>query len=280
VAKRFTNTNKWDDDWFLSLPPLYKAAWQYLCDTCEGGTGIKKISFRKMSNDVGGEITLEEFDRHFGDRIHWVNEETIWIHGFIKEQFKKLSVNNKAHVNMAKNVIGLLDGQALSDKSKKSLDALITFVQQSFDPRPTLDRPSLDHDQSVIGNRIQDTGNRKQETGKEEGGVGETNPDPAIEKLRLETDQACKVWLETLAHPKFKMHRNNVLELERNVIMRAVQRHKITAVVLALEGVRQETPGETYRPEMFLDLSRILGDKNIQRYLNLGVQARNKQAAS
>jgi hypothetical protein len=76
------------------------------------------------------------------------------------------------------------------------------------------------------------------------------------------------------------MHRNNVLELERNVIMRAVQRHKITAVVLALEGVRQETPGETYRPEMFLDLSRILGDKNIQRYLNLGVQARNKQAAS
>jgi hypothetical protein len=35
MAKRFTDTEKWVEDWFISLPTDYKLLWIYLCDKCD-----------------------------------------------------------------------------------------------------------------------------------------------------------------------------------------------------------------------------------------------------
>ena len=34
MAKRFTDSEKWKDDWYISLPNDYKIVWQWLLDNC------------------------------------------------------------------------------------------------------------------------------------------------------------------------------------------------------------------------------------------------------
>ena len=145
MAQRFSDTMKWDDDWFLELPPLMKCVWEYLRDNCDGGTGIMKISFRKMSRDIGAEIERSDLDRHFAERVHWINRETLWIHGFLKAQFKKMSPENKAHIHMAKKVATAVEtGPKPSGKARSSLDALLLIIRPSTEGLPTLKEKDKD----------------------------------------------------------------------------------------------------------------------------------------
>lgn len=157
MAKRFTDTDKWDDDWFLDLPPHMKCVWEYLRDKCDGGTGLIKISFKKMSLLIGVEISRSEFDSFLGTRVHWVNHEVVWIPGFLLAQFKRLSARNKAHVNMARKVRDSIGEQPLSDRAQKYFNSLLEILEDS----ETLDGPSMESPQRPIGYRIQDIGNRK-----------------------------------------------------------------------------------------------------------------------
>jgi hypothetical protein len=44
MAKRFTDTNKWNDVWFSQLPNDYKLVWIYMLDTCDNaGIWLKNI---------------------------------------------------------------------------------------------------------------------------------------------------------------------------------------------------------------------------------------------
>jgi hypothetical protein len=176
AKKRFTDTGKWDDDWFLGLPLRFKVAWEYLRDTCDGGSGLKQVSFVRMSRDIGEEITREEFDFYFAEKIHWVNHDTIWIHGYLKEQFKKLAPKNKAHVNMAKRLVELLGEQTFSGPAKASFEKVLKLLENAGDPHPTIPQPSPETRPRLIGNR-------KEDKGKEKGGVGEKTealPVPAL----------------------------------------------------------------------------------------------------
>jgi hypothetical protein len=164
--KRLTDTDKWDDDWYLDLPPLMKCAWEYLCNNCDGGTGLMKISFRKMSDLIKGEVTREEFDRYIGSRVHWIDQENLWIPGYLKAQFKRLTSRNKAHVNMAKKVIEALAGQTLSERARRHFDVLVKLVEEQMEGQETLDGPSLEGQETLIGNRKKDKGNSS------EGGSG------------------------------------------------------------------------------------------------------------
>jgi hypothetical protein len=47
MAKRFTETTKWDDPWFLDLSTAGKLFWLYLCDKCDNA-GVIHIHERKM----------------------------------------------------------------------------------------------------------------------------------------------------------------------------------------------------------------------------------------
>jgi hypothetical protein len=180
MDQRLSDRNKWNDDWFLTLPPTMKCAWEYILDNCKGGSGFLKMSFRKMSDLIGAEITRESFDEHLGSRIHWVSEDTIWIAGFIKNQFKRLSPNNRAHVNMARIIVETIGDQQLSERSQRYFDEIkAVYLQtlapdenkheESIDNQERVNRPSTEGRETCIGNRVKGIGNREKGKGKEEG---------------------------------------------------------------------------------------------------------------
>lgn len=82
MAKRFTDSNKWDDDWFLELSLEYKLAWNYICDKCDA-VGVWKPSRKAISFHLGVELDLVEFLRICGSkRIYVMPNGNWWIRGF------------------------------------------------------------------------------------------------------------------------------------------------------------------------------------------------------
>ena len=54
MAKRFTETDKWKDPWFLDLTADQKILWIYLCDMCDGA-GVIDFSNRHAAFMINGE---------------------------------------------------------------------------------------------------------------------------------------------------------------------------------------------------------------------------------
>jgi hypothetical protein len=186
AKKRLTDVSKWDDDWYLDLPPRMKCAWEILENTCEG-TGFKKISFGKLSRDVGEKVTREDFDKYYSDRIHWIDSETVWVFSYIATQYKELSPKNAAHLNIARLVVKELSGQSLSDRARKIFVKIENLFRESPDPNQSIGRGSGESRPTHIEYRIQNIENRK-----EEEGVGETRPD-----LHLAAEHYCDQFQKT-----------------------------------------------------------------------------------
>src|SRR3990167_491603 len=105
MAKRFIDTTLEDQEWFLSLPPRLKCAWQTLCRRC-CPIGIWHISMAKLSFEVGDKITYEELEKYF--KVLKFEDDKIFIPGFVPFQYGdeggKLSLKNKFHVSIAKKL--------------------------------------------------------------------------------------------------------------------------------------------------------------------------------
>jgi hypothetical protein len=84
--KRFTDSKKWKDEWFLELPVKAKLAWLYLCDDCEL-TGVWKINYKLASYQLGFTINAETLAEWFQDRIHFFDKDKILIVKFFEFQY-------------------------------------------------------------------------------------------------------------------------------------------------------------------------------------------------
>lgn len=92
-------------------------------------------------------------------------------------------------------------------------------------------------------------------------------------------EQCYHAWLETLAF--YKAARPQLSPAEQLEIVRATQRQGTAkAVLYALRGARYEPKGETFNPADFLRIERILDPKQINRFMNLGIQAEHKKAGA
>lgn len=121
MAYRFTDTNKWADEWFVDLTPMQKLMFMYLCDNCDIA-GFYELSLRKLTFDLGvndSEIkgALKGLERGF---ILSTDKRVLFLKNFIKHQ-KNLPLNekNKAHS-------GIL-GRFANYKNKFDVD-LLHFV--------------------------------------------------------------------------------------------------------------------------------------------------------
>lgn len=103
MAKRFTDTNKWEKDSFSSLSNKMKLVWVYLCDKCDHA-GVWDINMKLLSFHFGEAVHLDEILSSFGDKIT-VHENKLILHSFIKFQYGVLNANNKVH----RSVINLLE---------------------------------------------------------------------------------------------------------------------------------------------------------------------------
>lgn len=59
MSKRLTDTEKWDKEWFMSLPPKLKCAVQFIRDKCDL-TGVWSPNWKLISIYVTEQITKEE----------------------------------------------------------------------------------------------------------------------------------------------------------------------------------------------------------------------------
>lgn len=105
MAKRFTDTEKWKDEWFLELEPLMKLLWIYILDTCDYA-GVWKVNFRLASYSIGTALDRQSALNALGERVHVISIDKWHIPKFITYQQKGLlNPGNKAH----KGIINLLE---------------------------------------------------------------------------------------------------------------------------------------------------------------------------
>jgi hypothetical protein len=73
MAKRQTDTFKWDDPWFASLSHQSKLLWLYLLDQLDHA-GIWEPNLRKLNFDLDIKITESEILEIFSDRIQSIGK--------------------------------------------------------------------------------------------------------------------------------------------------------------------------------------------------------------
>lgn len=102
MAKRFTDTEKWNDDWYISLSNDYRIIWQWLLDNCNHA-GICKRSIRLLNLMCNTNISEKELIDHMGGRV--ITKENNWfIPKFLKFQYANLHSERKVIISVVKEL--------------------------------------------------------------------------------------------------------------------------------------------------------------------------------
>lgn len=104
MAKRFTDTEKWDKAWFRKLSLKMKCVWFYLCDKCDHA-GVWEIDLETMGHFIGQKISLLEITNTFGYRVTVRENDKLFVESFVTFQYGILNPENRAH----KSVISKLE---------------------------------------------------------------------------------------------------------------------------------------------------------------------------
>lgn len=112
MAKRFTDSAKWERPWFSELGVKEKLTWMYLLDRCDH-RGVWFGNFRLMSYELGFKVTRDDLMNWFGDKIQPLQDK-FFIRSFVDFQYGELNPNNNAH----KTVIKLLENLGASEELK------------------------------------------------------------------------------------------------------------------------------------------------------------------
>lgn len=103
MAKRFTDTEKWRDEWWAPLSNDYRIIWQYLVDSCTIA-GIWKKDFRGLNFNCNTSISEKELLDVFGSRLI-DRGNYFFIPKFIRFQYPKgLNSNKPAIVSVVKEL--------------------------------------------------------------------------------------------------------------------------------------------------------------------------------
>ena len=88
MSKRFTDTDKWKDDWYISLSNDDKIVWQWLLDNCSHA-GLCKKSMGLLNMMCHVNYTEEQMIEKMKDRV--IPHDNYWfIPKFIKFQYTTL----------------------------------------------------------------------------------------------------------------------------------------------------------------------------------------------
>lgn len=136
MALRFTETEKWKDDWFLSLSNDNKTIWGWLTDNCSVA-GVIKSGFTNMNFFCKTSITEEEFFRVFNGRVLKIPNHDAWfIPNFLK-------VQNPSGLNSSKPVI-------ISIRREIAKFGLFEMIKESLGNDYPINKELLKNDYSII----------------------------------------------------------------------------------------------------------------------------------
>jgi len=97
MAKRFTDTDKWKDEWYTELTSDYKIIWQYLLDTCDNA-GIYKRNVKLLNYYCNTNVSAEDILKVFNKRVTQLADDKWLINKFCVYQYGNdfLESTNKA----------------------------------------------------------------------------------------------------------------------------------------------------------------------------------------
>lgn len=143
MAKRFTDTEKWKDDWYLSLSNDYRIIWQWLLDNCNHA-GICKPSINLLNMMCNTKISEDELIEKMNGRILKINN--IWfVPKFLKFQYGSLNSKKPA---------------VLSVINELKINNLLDYVSELFNNCYETIAEPLDNDSETIKDK--DTLNDKE----------------------------------------------------------------------------------------------------------------------
>jgi hypothetical protein len=103
MSKRLTDTDKWDDPWFVRLSPLNKLLWNYICDRCDP-SGVIDLCPELATVQIGGHIT-EDSMLDFGSRVRKLPSGKWQIVKFLSFQYKTVDFNCPTHIKVIKGIL-------------------------------------------------------------------------------------------------------------------------------------------------------------------------------
>jgi hypothetical protein len=102
MAKRLTDTEKWNDDWYISLSNDYRIIWQWLLDNCNHA-GICKRSIKLVNLMCNTTIQESELIENMDGRVIAINN--LWfIPKFLKFQYPTLQSNKPVIISVIKEL--------------------------------------------------------------------------------------------------------------------------------------------------------------------------------
>lgn len=108
MAKRFTATEIWNEDWFLEMPNEYKLFWYYMLSVCNHA-GFYKVNLRSFCSLNGVKLTPNKVIEYFNSgkqRIRVINSSLWLIDDFFVYQYGSvLNLNNRVHVSIEKEYL-------------------------------------------------------------------------------------------------------------------------------------------------------------------------------
>lgn len=108
MAKRLTDTEIWDQDWFIDLPNKYKLVWNYVKDKCDNA-GIWRPNKSLLQKIIGEPLNLDEFLQFVNidkKRIIPLPSGRWFIHGFFIFQYgEKFSLTSPVHKGALKQLV-------------------------------------------------------------------------------------------------------------------------------------------------------------------------------
>lgn len=88
MAKRFTDSEKWEDVWYCNLPMKYKMFWIYVLDKCDNA-GFWTPNWAVTKAYVGEDFEQTEVKRFVGNKAIILDSGKWFIPSFIKFQYPR-----------------------------------------------------------------------------------------------------------------------------------------------------------------------------------------------
>lgn len=105
MAKRFTATEIWGEDWFLSMPIEYKLFWYYMLSNCDHA-GLFKVNLRSFCSLNEVKLTPKKALDYFNSgklRIKPISDSLWFIEDFFVYQYgETFNNNNRVHFSIKK----------------------------------------------------------------------------------------------------------------------------------------------------------------------------------
>lgn len=128
MAKRFIDTDLFDDEWFMNLPPEAKILWLYFITKCDHA-GILKLN-QTLAKVQTGIKDLTKVIEQLGNRIVTVNDNIFFVPKFIEYQYPDFP---KSKVRQQASAIEILRKYDLIDNEgniKYTINSYVTVNKE------------------------------------------------------------------------------------------------------------------------------------------------------